>query len=110
MTTIRLRGGRVFDPANGVDGELRDVVMRDGRLVAAGSREPADRGIGIDANHQPVAKVTGCGEVVDMPKMQDVKAAVGENDPLALGFPVCHRLGQLRPALNLGLDFIEKHG
>ena len=33
MTTIRLRGGRVIDPANSID-EQRDLLMRDGRIVA----------------------------------------------------------------------------
>ena len=27
MTTIRLKGGRVYDPANGVDGEIRDISV-----------------------------------------------------------------------------------
>jgi formylmethanofuran dehydrogenase subunit A len=36
MTTVRLRGGRVFDPAHGVDGERRDLVFRDGRLITPG--------------------------------------------------------------------------
>ncbi len=31
---IKLKGGRVYDPANGVDGEVRDVFVRDGRIVA----------------------------------------------------------------------------
>ena len=31
---IRLEGGRVYDPANNVDGEVRDIYMRDGRIVA----------------------------------------------------------------------------
>ncbi len=38
--TLRIRGGRVFDPANGVDGEVRDVGVRDGRIVALDPREP----------------------------------------------------------------------
>ncbi|MBS1136997.1 MAG: formylmethanofuran dehydrogenase subunit, partial [Proteobacteria bacterium] len=29
----RLRGGRVYDPAHGVDGEVRDLYVRDGRMV-----------------------------------------------------------------------------
>ncbi len=33
MTTVRLRGGRVFDPVHGVDGERRDLVFRDGRFI-----------------------------------------------------------------------------
>ena len=36
MSTVRLRGGRVFDPAHGVDGEQRDLVFRDGRLITPG--------------------------------------------------------------------------
>ncbi len=31
---IKLKGGRVYDPANGVDGETRDIMIRDGRIVA----------------------------------------------------------------------------
>jgi formylmethanofuran dehydrogenase subunit A len=45
MTTRRLRGGRVFDPANQVDGEVRDIVMRDGRVVALDPRAPVDEEI-----------------------------------------------------------------
>ena len=37
MTQERLRiaGGTVHDPANGVDGEVRDICVEDGRIVAA---------------------------------------------------------------------------
>ena len=35
MARTVLRGGRVYDPINGVDGELRDVWMQDGRIIAA---------------------------------------------------------------------------
>jgi formylmethanofuran dehydrogenase subunit A len=38
--TLRIRGGRVFDPANGIDGEVRDIGVRDGRIVALDPREP----------------------------------------------------------------------
>lgn len=34
----RLKGGRVYDPENKVDGEVRDLYLRDGRIVSA----PAD--------------------------------------------------------------------
>jgi formylmethanofuran dehydrogenase subunit A len=34
----RLAGGRVIDPAHGVDGEVRDLYVRDGRIIDA----PAD--------------------------------------------------------------------
>jgi formylmethanofuran dehydrogenase subunit A len=45
MTTRRLRGGRVFDPVNGTAGEVRDLAMRDGRIVALDPREPVDEEI-----------------------------------------------------------------
>jgi formylmethanofuran dehydrogenase subunit A len=34
-TRLRIRGGAVHDPANGVDGEVRDVCIEDGRIVAS---------------------------------------------------------------------------
>lgn len=38
---LRITGGRVYDPANGVRGEVRDIAIADGRIVAdapAGAR------------------------------------------------------------------------
>jgi formylmethanofuran dehydrogenase subunit A len=32
---LRIAGGRVYDPANGIAGEERDVCVQDGRIVAA---------------------------------------------------------------------------
>jgi formylmethanofuran dehydrogenase subunit A len=34
VTAIRISGGAVHDPANDVDGEIRDVCLEDGRVVA----------------------------------------------------------------------------
>lgn len=31
---LRITNGRIYDPANGVDGEVRDVCIADGRIVA----------------------------------------------------------------------------
>jgi formylmethanofuran dehydrogenase subunit A len=31
---LRIANGRVYDPANGVDGEIRDVCIADGRIVS----------------------------------------------------------------------------
>jgi formylmethanofuran dehydrogenase subunit A len=45
MTSLRLRGGRVVDPANGIDGETRDIGVRDGRIVALDPRDPVDQEI-----------------------------------------------------------------
>jgi len=36
---IKLSGGTVYDPANGVSGEVRDIYVEDGRIVAAPSPE-----------------------------------------------------------------------
>ena len=43
-STLRITGGRVYDPANGVDGEVRDVSIEDGRIV-----ERVEGGRTIDA-------------------------------------------------------------
>lgn len=43
MSIARLRGGRVYDPTNGVDGEQRDVYIRDGRIVEAPTDGAVDR-------------------------------------------------------------------
>jgi formylmethanofuran dehydrogenase subunit A len=32
--SLRIAGGAVYDPANGVDGEVRDICIDDGRIVA----------------------------------------------------------------------------
>jgi formylmethanofuran dehydrogenase subunit A len=45
MTTLRLRGGRVFDPINGVDGQVRDIAVRDGRIVDLPAQAPVDQEI-----------------------------------------------------------------
>lgn len=42
MTTIRLKGGTLYDPTHGVNGERRDVVFRDGRIVAHEAGAPVD--------------------------------------------------------------------
>jgi formylmethanofuran dehydrogenase subunit A len=34
VTAIRITGGRLHDPANGVDGEIRDVCINSGRVVS----------------------------------------------------------------------------
>jgi len=34
MSQLRIAGGIVHDPANGIDGEVRDICMDDGRIVA----------------------------------------------------------------------------
>ena len=33
-STLRIVGGTVYDPANGIDGETRDICIADGRIVA----------------------------------------------------------------------------
>jgi formylmethanofuran dehydrogenase subunit A len=34
VTTLRIVGGTVYDPTNGVDGDARDICVRDGQIVA----------------------------------------------------------------------------
>jgi formylmethanofuran dehydrogenase subunit A len=39
MTVLRIAGGAVYDPANGINGEVRDVCIADGRVVDDVSRD-----------------------------------------------------------------------
>jgi formylmethanofuran dehydrogenase subunit A len=34
-STLRIRGGKVYDPANSVNGESRDLCISDGRIVSS---------------------------------------------------------------------------
>lgn len=43
MSTFRLRGGRVFDPASRFDEPVADIGVRDGRIVELGPEESVDR-------------------------------------------------------------------
>jgi len=45
MSSVRIRGGRIHDPVNGVDGAVRDIVVRDGRIVALDPHEPVTQDI-----------------------------------------------------------------
>ena len=35
MTRLRITGGAIHDPANGVDGDVRDLCIEDGRIIAS---------------------------------------------------------------------------
>ena len=35
MTSLRITGGAIHDPAHGIDGDVRDICIRDGRVVAS---------------------------------------------------------------------------
>ncbi len=37
---IKLTGGTVYDPMNGIDGEIRDIFVKDGRIVTP---DPSDK-------------------------------------------------------------------
>ena len=55
---IKLTAGTVYDPANGVDGEVRDIYIRDGRIVDA----PGDRDV-IAAEYDLRGKVVMAGAI-----------------------------------------------
>jgi formylmethanofuran dehydrogenase subunit A len=55
MSIARLHGGRVYDPANGVDGVQRDLYIRDGRIVDA----PADGAVDHDYDAQGMIVMAG---------------------------------------------------
>ena len=47
MTTTRLKGGRVYDPLNGIDGKVLDLWISDGRIVAPPADGRADEVIDL---------------------------------------------------------------
>ena len=54
---IKLTGGKVYDPANKIDGEVRDIYVSDGRIVAPA---PEAR---LDAEHNLKGKVVMAGAI-----------------------------------------------
>ena len=54
---IRLKGGRIYDPANGVDGVVRDILIHDGRIAAD---DPTAR---IDAEYDISGRVVMAGAI-----------------------------------------------
>jgi formylmethanofuran dehydrogenase subunit A len=54
---IKLTGGKVYDPANKVDGEVRDIYVQDGRIVAA----PA--GTRVDQEYDLKGRVVMAGAI-----------------------------------------------
>lgn len=55
---IKLKGGTVYDPANGVDGQKRDLFIRDGRLV-----ETPQGDVKIDQEYDLTGKVVMSGAI-----------------------------------------------
>ncbi len=47
---IKLEGGRVYDPANGVDGKLMDLYIEDGKLVKPAAGKKVRQVIGLNGS------------------------------------------------------------
>ena len=88
MTTIRLKGGRVYDPANGVDGQVRDIGIRDGRIVAL---HPEDK---VDAEYDLAGCVVMAGGI-------DLHTHIGGGkvNLARMMLPEDHRLNRPRDSL-----------
>ena len=88
MTTIRLKGGRVYDPANGVDGEIRDLGIRDGRIVAL---HPGDK---VDTEYDLAGCVVMAGGI-------DLHTHIGGGkvNLARMMLPEDHRLNRPRDSL-----------
>lgn len=52
----KLSGGRLYDPANGIDGKVRDIFIREGRIVA-------DPGTKADRSYDVAGKVVMAGAI-----------------------------------------------
>ncbi len=55
---IRLRGGRIYDPAHGIDGKVRDLFVHNGRIVIAPSP-----GAVIDCEYDLSGRVVMAGAI-----------------------------------------------
>lgn len=55
---LKLKGGRVYDPANGVNGEVRDLYVRDGRVAATPA--PDER---IDREYDLTGRIVMAGAI-----------------------------------------------
>ncbi|MGZ9057552.1 formylmethanofuran dehydrogenase subunit A, partial [Methylomagnum sp.] len=53
----KLTGGKVYDPAHGIDGQVRDIYIRDGRIV------PAPQGVSPDREFDCRGKVIMAGAI-----------------------------------------------
>ncbi len=43
----KLTGGKIYDPANGIDGEVRDIYVEDGKIVAPSHGAKVDQEFGL---------------------------------------------------------------
>ncbi|MEM5436905.1 formylmethanofuran dehydrogenase subunit A [Paraburkholderia diazotrophica] len=55
MSIARLRGGRLYDPANGIDGEVRDLYISEGRIVGP----PTNGAVDVDFDAQGMVVMAG---------------------------------------------------
>ena len=62
---LRIKGGKVYDPANGVNGEIKDICISDGRIVAdvESGRTIDATGMVVFRDHRPGEVKCGPGDV-----------------------------------------------
>ncbi|GIT28836.1 MAG: hypothetical protein Ct9H300mP1_08820 [Planctomycetaceae bacterium] len=59
MSSLRITGGTIYDPANGIDGDVGDIWIVDGRVVEAPAEPDASADRTLDANPGPVVMPGG---------------------------------------------------
>jgi len=91
MTWTLLRGGRLHDPTNGVDGEVRDLAIQGGRLVAIPDESPTEvidaSGCIVMAGGIDLHSHIGGGKV-NLARLllpEDHRDRMGGSNPCALG-------------------------
>ena len=102
MSTMRLRGGRLYDPINGIDGEIRDLCVRDGRIVDLPAKETVDAeydvtGMAVMAGGIDLHSHIGGGKV-NLARMllpEDHRANRAPDNPLELASSGCCTPGTL---------------
>ncbi len=94
MRSLRIVGGEVYDPANGVNGAVKEICLQDGKIVES-CKSPAE--------------VIDAANLVVMPGGVDIHTHIGSSAVnAARGFrPEDHRHGVLvkKPGIRSGVGF-----
>jgi formylmethanofuran dehydrogenase subunit A len=91
MTLLKITGGRVYDPIQGIDGDVRDLWVRDGRLV----EPPTDPAVRPDRTLDVRGDVVMAG-AIDMhchiagPKVNAARKMLPEDRRKSAGYPRGH--------------------
>lgn len=98
-------GGVFVEEGDGIDGIEREGDAGAGLFItdgAGGAFEALDARIGVEGEDENVAESASGLEEADVAGVEDVVAAVGENNTLAFGLPQRPLRDEIRPGIKFG--------